>query len=380
MRKRLTPKRISPTHAGESQSVVRWEGVAMKIYHRITSILLVPGIPVIFSMAFAQSPAYYSIRGDVRDAFGEFVSGVRVCASYISPEPRKYVVCARSDEKGRFTLKLTKHGRYSVSYDKVSDRYMPQNRAYYRDPSAPIPVVDLDDNSPTSIISLSLSARSGVVTGKAIDTQTQLPVEDIQITMCHVDSSQACFSMSAKNIKGEFRVLASLVPFTLKITADGYEDWFGMTGSNAPIYVPSDTTLELSVRLRRRKETIDSALSESEKQVGTHLPAPVQLSPQENVVFNHFPRITKLKWEPVEGAVSYTVEIDFCEWNALRKPDCVNPQPLRLKENPTTTGIVTTSYEFLFIGAQPGRWRVWSTDKEGRAGFRSTWRTFIYLR
>jgi len=41
---------------------------------------------------------------------------------------------------------------------------------------------------------------------------------------------------------------------------------------------------------------------------------------------------------------------------------------------------MNTSYEFRFIGAQPGRWRVWGVDKEDREGFKSAWRNFVYLR
>jgi len=34
--------------------------------------------------------------------------------------------------------------------------------------------------------------------------------------------------------------------------------------------------------------------------------------------------------------------------------------------------------EFSFVGAQPGRWRVWAVDKEGREGFKSPWRRYVY--
>jgi len=43
------------------------------------------------------------------------------------------------------------------------------------------------------------------------------------------------------------------------------------------------------------------------------------------------------------------------------------------------SGIVGTTYEFMFIGAQPGRWRV-AMDREGREGFKSPWRVFIHER
>jgi len=38
-----------------------------------------------------------------------------------------------------------------------------------------------------------------------------------------------------------------------------------------------------------------------------------------------------------------------------------------------------TAYTFNFIGAQPGRWRVWPLNRNGKRGNPSEWRTFRYL-
>ena len=119
--------------------------------------------------------------------------------------------------------------------------------------------------------------------------------------------------------------------------------------------------------------------SETEKLLGVNLTAPVQLSPANDIVFDHYPRTTKLEWSPVEGAVSYSIEVDYCE-GMRTKQGCVNPQPLKIRNNPPTSGMVSTTYEFQFVGAQPGRWRVWALDKQGREGFKSPWRGFVYLR
>jgi len=43
-------------------------------------------------------------------------------------------------------------------------------------------------------------------------------------------------------------------------------------------------------------------------------------------------------------------------------------------------GITTTEYSFYFVGAQPGRWRVWAVDQAGHAGPSSAFRTFRYTR
>jgi len=57
-------------------------------------------------------------------------------------------------------------------------------------------------------------------------------------------------------------------------------------------------------------------------------------------------------------------------------------QSLRQRLNTPGTAFVTraTEYTFEFVGAQPGRWRVWPVNKQGKRGNPSEWRTFRYLR
>jgi hypothetical protein len=347
---------------------------------RLASALL-PLIFVAFlSTAVGQSPRYFTISGEVRDEFGQLSAGVMVCAFPDISDPNRGIICGQSDEKGRFIIRLTKPGKYGLFYNKASDGYMSQNRPFYRHAQAVIPEVNLSENAPDQIAQVTLSPKNGAVTGSVRDALTNLAVEDVQITMCQVKRPEVCFATRSKNSKGRFEVLASPVPFTLKIAANGYEEWFGIAGSNDPIQVASGSTIEVEVYLKRREGASDLALNEAEKRVGVNLPAPGQRSPKDATEFNRFPRATKLEWEPVEGAVSYSVEIDVCQGGLPRTSGCKNPQPLLLKNNPPTTGIASTSYDFYFIGAQPGRWRVWAVDKEGREGFKSPWSVFIYLR
>lgn len=42
--------------------------------------------------------------------------------------------------------------------------------------------------------------------------------------------------------------------------------------------------------------------------------------------------------------------------------------------------VASPGYKFDFVGAQPGRWRVWAVDNEGREGEKSPWRTFTYTK
>jgi hypothetical protein len=96
------------------------------------------------------------------------------------------------------------------------------------------------------------------------------------------------------------------------------------------------------------------------------LPAPAQLSPAHGSVFNHYPRKTKLMWKSVAGAKHYTVEIEYKSGN--------NWHPLKKQSG------LKTGYTFNFVGAQPGRWRVWAVDSAAKNGLASKWREFRYTK
>lgn len=96
---------------------------------------------------------------------------------------------------------------------------------------------------------------------------------------------------------------------------------------------------------------------------------PRQLSPATGTVFNIFPRTTTLTWSAVNGATGYGLDIEFCQ-----PPACVDGttrpySPLTLN---------ATTYTFNFIGAQPGRWRVWSLGPAAAVGPKSDWWIFYY--
>jgi hypothetical protein len=94
---------------------------------------------------------------------------------------------------------------------------------------------------------------------------------------------------------------------------------------------------------------------------------PQLVSPAHGTVFNHFPRTTTLEWEPVHDAVSYVVEIQYCY-----SDQCTS--------YPLVTNLVDTSYTFDFVGAQPGRWRVWAVYDGGEEGTKTNWWTFSYAK
>ena len=95
------------------------------------------------------------------------------------------------------------------------------------------------------------------------------------------------------------------------------------------------------------------------------------ISPKEGSVFDVFPRRTTVEWEPSEGAASYLVEWDYSS-NGIWAANDRDPEV----GYPTTA----TSFTFVFVGAQPGRWRVWPVNAAGELGQSSEWRNFRYLK
>jgi len=105
------------------------------------------------------------------------------------------------------------------------------------------------------------------------------------------------------------------------------------------------------------------------------LTAPVQVSPANGTVFNNFPRHTKLDWKPVQGAARYGLEID-CFGCCQAGKWCTDVGGKYIN----VPSVNATEYTFDFVGAQPGRWRVWAIDAQGHAGPKSPWWEFKYTR
>jgi hypothetical protein len=101
--------------------------------------------------------------------------------------------------------------------------------------------------------------------------------------------------------------------------------------------------------------------------IGTLMLKPQQLTPTDGTVFSHYPRRTELRWKGVPSAKSYTVEYQYKSGNQWSK-------------SIIKRGITETNYVFSFVGAQPGRWRVWAVLKNGKETAKTGWWEFRYTR
>lgn len=122
----------------------------------------------------------------------------------------------------------------------------------------------------------------------------------------------------------------------------------------------------LPALLRRGQVTISPALPQD-----SSLPAPKPIAPPDHAVFKGFPRRVTCKWEASPGAISYLLEWDYMERDAWHAEAQGIPG--------TAYEVAATESTFDFVGAQPGRWRVWPVNAAGQRGNPSEWRTFRYL-
>jgi TonB family protein len=121
--------------------------------------------------------------------------------------------------------------------------------------------------------------------------------------------------------------------------------------------------------------TVNFAFSSAPPVPQGALTGPEPVSPPNDAVFDSFPRTTLLVWKPVEGAASYTVEIDCFHCCAANQWCTDLGQPTRIEAN-----ISEPKFSFDFVGAQPGRWRVWAVSAEGKESPKSAWSQFRYTR
>jgi len=348
------------------------------------ALFLIAALTLLVSVSSpAQTTADYVITGRVVDESNRGVAGVWVFAKpHDYDQVRGALRVARralTDGNGGFSIPVGRPARYELFPEKSEAGYFIQFSPVFRHPAVPIVEVVLTETEKTASAVVTLAPKNGVLVGKSIDATTGRPIETLHFLFCLSSNPKVCRSTSVKNARGEFQILTPHVPFSLRATADGYDTWFGLNGFqvNEPISIASGTTMEVVFHLKRRADALNRALNESEKHQSVHLHAPIQSSPADRVELKGFPRPTRLEWQPVEGAASYRVEVDYCDGLVKGRRECLNPQPHPGTKWPKQ--VVGTSHEFLFVGTQPGRWRVWTIDKHGQEGFKSPWWTFFYI-
>lgn len=350
----------------------------------VAALMVLACLPVLVT-----AQATYTINGEVHNSAGQPFAGANVCALQVNSKVVNVRdrACVESDAQGKFVINISRTGTYQVVADKMSEGIMPSYFPFYKDPSVAIPEVALSGENPNAAVSITIAPPSGLITGKVIDEATDRPVPEFVVWTWQARDANARTHEVVKGQSGHFRIYAPSVPFRMRVVADGYEDWVmgggvlvslaGARKGPGSLLVRTGGKDEFAIYLKRKNPSLSDFASDPAR-----LPAPIQLAPLENQIFDVFPRNTKLEWSPVAGAASYALEVESC-WRPSseeqkRLPDygeCTNPSPFEEKY-----GLHMTSYEFFFKGAQPGRWRVWAIDQNHQPGTKSPWRLFTYVK
>ncbi len=331
---------------------------------------------LLLSSAWAQTAKQNPllITGQVLDEQDRPVSGATVSAHIIGGLKGRLPM-STSDLHGKFTLAVNQTGSYRVTAAKPVAGYPSPFNPFYNPTEDLLTPVLVKEDLVVPFATVRLMPKTGKLVIRIVDSETKQAVNDVQVTLCRAESPKYCHRLADQNPDKQFDTLVPLAPFTLQISAPGYKDWYGLEGTGEQplrLQVASGTTKLLSVFLER-SQTAGEGLNEQ------RLAAPQPLFPVDGAEFSHYPRTTKLEWSAVPGATSYTVELEVCLPGGADGKACESPRLLQMRENPPLSGIQTTSYEFLFIGSQPGRWRVWAVDAQGRAGKKSAWSNFFYV-
>jgi hypothetical protein len=119
------------------------------------------------------------------------------------------------------------------------------------------------------------------------------------------------------------------------------------------------------------KPVKSKALEKTSNTSSTIMAAPKHIVPANGSTFAHYPRRIMLRWKPVKGAATYTVHIQYAHSRGWDHD---------VDNLIVESGITETSYRFNFVGAQPGRWRVWAVNANGESGYKSKWWYFNFTR
>ena len=334
---------------------------------------------ILHSVALAQTAqqSHLVITGQVLDDQGRPVSGALVSASPDGGLSGK-LPTSPSDDYGQFAIVVSRTGGYKVTASKLDNGYPSSFNPFYN-PSNDSPAlvrVYVKETQATPFATVRLGPRAGKLVGRIVDAETDRPVMNTQINICRTEIPKYCHRVDAKLPDGQFETLVPSATIAILVSAPGYKDWNGAEGANRQpltLQVASSETKVLSVSLEKLPARDEAANSSA-------LEAPQTLSPIDGEEFSHYPRTTRLEWAQVPGAVSYTVELEFCQPGGVDRKECRDPRLLQMRGNPPLSGIEGTNYEFLFLGAQPGRWRVWAVDAKGQLGMKSAWSKFKYSR
>lgn len=205
-----------------------------------------------------HGPETGSIVGRVVNAEGQPIAKARVTASLVEAKSRVESL-TETDEDGKFTIKDLAPGTYTLRVANEEEGYPPTDSEFYTDYSIIVPQVGVYGNRVTRDVLVQAGQKRAWLAGRVVDSVTGEPINDAIITFRRADNPKIFFSTGSNQtrVKGGFKLLAPNFPFTVTVSAPGYDDWHPET--NGPqklagtLQLFSGETRELTVSLRPAK-------------------------------------------------------------------------------------------------------------------------------
>jgi hypothetical protein len=115
------------------------------------------------ALAQATQRASFPITGQVLDAAGNAVAGVKVYAYPVEPLIGA-LPAATSDKEGRFSVTVEQTGKYIIATSKTSDGYMSTYSPFYNPSGASLPEVLVEEYQVPKPVNIQLGPKAGKLT------------------------------------------------------------------------------------------------------------------------------------------------------------------------------------------------------------------------
>jgi len=182
-----------------------------------------------------EPPRVFSavVEGQVLNLEGSPIPDADVLAVAIGIRDRGRTARVRASRQGQFSLGLDRPGRYVVLASQEKEGYASAFFPTYGVPAVPLPEVFVDESQTLHSVVIRLGPKPGKFAGRVFDAVTGQPVEKGQVEL-QVRSLSNALLRQRPYSRGQFQFWAPPSLFSLRVSAPGYEDWYGNGSKEQP--------------------------------------------------------------------------------------------------------------------------------------------------
>lgn len=188
------------------------------------------------------------------NAAGEAVAGATVYAD-LNTELKGMLPSDTSDREGRFSIKVSSLGTYTIYGSKEEDGYPLTVSGFHQQVRLDqVPQITVSEPKTVTDVVLQLGEKGAILDGDLQDANTYQPIKAATITLRRADNLDAAYRTSSDPAHpGHFRVVVPLsAPFTVEIESKGYQPWkFRSHAQEETVTLNKGDSKHLSVKLRK---------------------------------------------------------------------------------------------------------------------------------